>query len=154
MVEWVWGKREEISLRLWLNVYLTRNGVLYWLQSMNINKACQSACLSLHRLSTSQMLMEQCRELPRFYHGHWKARLSAYPGNLLTEAPWCFCNFIYLIFKKARLSAWYFYSFFFFLFFPLLLLEHKKTVHKIHKMGLSLHFLPLLLVPSQLPVSL
>lgn len=138
------GKR-EISCLLWLNIYLIRNGVLYRLQSMNINEACQSACLSLHRLSTSQMLMEQCHELPRLYHGCWKARLRGLPRKPLDRSSMVFLQLHVFAFKKLELSAWYFLP-------PPP--KHSKTVHKIYKMGLSVYFLPLLLPPFQLPVSL
>lgn len=112
-----------------LDICLTRNGDLYRVQSMKTYETRLSACLLLHRLSTSQMLMEQCHEVPRLSHGHWKARLPGLTRNPLDSLVGFFTIF----------------------FFPLPL-AHSKTVYKIFKMELSLHFLPLLLPPSQLPV--
>lgn len=84
MVDWRRGKRGEISCLLWLNIYLTRNVVLYRLQSMTINEAYQSVCLSLYRLSTSQMLMEQCHELPRLLSWALKSKIA----GLTQETSW------------------------------------------------------------------
>lgn len=64
----------------------------------------------------------------------------ACPGNFLAERPWCF----YLFLRRLKCQLDILIS------FLLLFLSS----HQIYKMALSLNFLPLLLPPPQLPLSL